>query len=276
MTVFVRALSVLMSVLLIPFYGLTYGIDAISLNTRCEDDHTNIVGIGAYFRSQGAACDGEYLYFSSKTTMLKTEKNGREFVDINLSAIPDELSELGIKHIGGISYYDGLIYAGMEDSKVWDHPIVGVFSPETLELVKYYELDPEVHTRGLPWVAVDSDTGLLCAFDHSKTPGKILFYDVKDDMKPAGETALPETIKSIQGGEFYKGYLYVATNDDTQAVYRVNTADGSFEKMFDRGLTSGSEGEGMTFVEKDNILYLMAFDMGPLFINSNIRWYKVA
>ena len=49
--------------------------------------------------------------------------------------------------------------------------------------------------------------------------------------------------------------------------------DGSVEKVFDRNLTSGSEGEGMTFIEKDGKTILVAMDMGPIFVNAFVREY---
>lgn len=274
MTVFVRVFSVFAAVLLIPLYALTAAIDAVSAGKRTDETSVNIVGIGAYFRSQGVATDGEYLYFSSKTTLYKTDITGREFVGINLSAIPAQLKDIGIKHIGGMSYYGGYIYAGMEDSKVWEHPVVGVFSPDSLGLVKYYELDSAVHTRGLPWVCVNPENGYLYAFDHSKQPEKILIYDVNNEMEPVGEVALSRTVASVQGAEFYGGLLYAATNDETQAVYAVNVETGEVEKFTDRNLTGG-EGEGMTVVTKDGRDCILAFDLGPLFVNTNLRYYPL-
>lgn len=277
---FMRIVSLLTVVCMLPFYLLTYGIDAISAGERTEASSVNVVGIGAYFRSQGITADGESnLYFSSKTTLVKTAADGRSFLAANYSAIPDELAgdEYGIAHIGGLSYYNGFIYAGLEDSKVWKHPMVGVYSAETLEIVEWFELDAAVHTRGLPWVTVDPSTGYLYAFDHSKNPTAILAYDTANGMTPVGEPVqLEQSIPNIQGGEFLNGTLYVATNDDTQAIYTVNVADGTSAKLFDRSLTSGSEGEGMTFITKDGRPCLLAIDMGPLFINANLRRYDIA
>ncbi|MBQ4338727.1 MAG: PQQ-like beta-propeller repeat protein [Clostridia bacterium] len=273
---FMRVISAVTVLVMLPFYLLTYGIDLISVSGRCEEESSNIVGIGAYFRSQGVTADDEgNLYFSSKTTLVKTQADARGFVAANYSAIPDELADnYGIKHIGGLSYYNGYIYAGLEDSKVWDHPIVCVYDAKTLEAVEWFELDDEMHTRGLPWVCVNPENGLLYAFDHSKNPTAVLVYDTADSMKNVGRVELEESIYSIQGAEFCNGILYAATNDDTQAVYAVDVNTGKSEKLFDRNLTSGSEGEGMTFVEKDGETYLLAMDMGPLFINANVRWYE--
>ncbi len=270
-----KILSLIFAVILIPFSILTHGIDLISAAERTDNEKTNVVGIGAYFRSQGMATDGETLYFSSKTTVIRTEADAKTLINANYFAIPDELKELGIAHIGGMSFYNGNIYAGLEDSKVWDYPIVGVFDAETLELVEYYVLDAEVITRGLPWVAVNPENGYLYCMDHSKQPTKILVYDTANEMAFVEEVALSEVVPSIQGAEFYNGILYAATNDETQAIYKINTSSGAVEKYLDRNLTAGSEGEGMTVMIKDGKPVIVAMDMGPLFINAFVREYTI-
>ncbi len=269
-----KILTVFFAVILIPFSVLTHGIDLISEGSRTDYAKTNVVGIGAYFRSQGMTSDGETLYFSSKTTLIRTESDAKELINANYFAIPDELKDLGIKHIGGLSFYNGKIYAGLEDSKVWDYPIVGVFDAQTLELIEYYIMDAEKITRGLPWVCVDPETGYLWCTDHSKNPTVLLAYDTADGMKFVKETKLESSPYAIQGAEIKDGIIYAATNDDTQAIYKINPENGSVEKLFDRNLTSGSEGEGMTFMTKNGETVLIAMDMGPLFINAFVREYS--
>lgn len=269
-----RIISTAMALVLIPFYILTGGIDLISAADRTDSAKVNVVGVGAYFRSQGMTSDGESLYFSSKSTLIRTEGNARTVTAANYSAITDELSgTYGLAHIGGISYYNGKIYAGLEDSKVWDYPTVGVYDAETLELTDYYIMDGDLITRGMPWVCVDPDTGYLYCTDHSKQPTKLLVYDTAAGMAFVREVPLSESVPSIQGAEFMGGVLYAATNDDTQAIYRIDPATGAVEKHLDRNLTSGSEGEGMTFTVKDGKPVLLAMDMGPLFINAFVREY---
>lgn len=270
-----KVLSLAFAVILIPFSILTHGIDLISAGNRTDEEKTNIVGIGAYFHSQGMTSDGETLYFSSKTTLIRTEDDAKTLINANYFAIPDELKELGIAHIGGLSYYNGFIYAGLEDSKVWDYPIVGVYDAETLELVDYYILDAEMITRGLPWVCINPENGLLYCTDHSKEPTKLLVYDTANEMSFVKEVALEASPYAIQGAEFLDGTIYAATNDDTQAVYTIDPDSGAAEKLFDRNLTAGSEGEGMTFMVKDGKTVLIAMDMGPLFINAFVREYNI-
>lgn len=257
---------------------LTLGIDALSAGKRHpEVSKDNVLLIGAAERSQGITTDGKYYYFSSKWGLTKSELDGKTRVKSNPLAIPKELKdEYGLAHIGGISYSkaDNCIYAGLEDSKVWEYPVVAVYDADTLKFTgRYYILDKALHTRGLPWVAVDNDRGLLITLDHSKKANELIFYDIADNMKYVGSVKLSETVRSIQGAEMYGGMLYAATNDDTQAVYKIDPKSGDVSKYFDRNLTKGSEGEGITVLETADGAVFHAIDMGPLFINAFIRHY---
>ena len=158
---------------------------------------------------------------------------------------------------------------------MWDYPIIGVYDAESLEFIDYYIMDDEVITRGMPWVCVNPENGYLYCMDHSKQPTKILVYNTADDMAFVEEVPLSQVVPSIQGAEFLDGTLYAATNDDTQAIYKIDPATGSVEKYLDRNLTAGSEGEGMTFMIKDGKPVIIAMDMGPLFINAFVREYSL-
>ena len=257
---------------------LTLGIDALSAGKRHpEVSKDNVLLIGAAERSQGITTDGKYYYFISKWGLTKSELDGKTRVKSNPLAIPKKLKdEYGLAHIGGISYSkaDNCIYAGLEDSKVWEYPVVAAYDADTLKFTgRYYILDKALHTRGLPWVAVDNDRGLLITLDHSKKANELIFYDIADNMKYVGSVKLSETVRSIQGAEMYGGMLYAATNDDTQAVYKIDPKSGEVSKYFDRNLTKGSEGEGITVLETADGAVFHAIDMGPLFINAFIRHY---
>ena len=271
-----KLISTVLAVIFIPFSALTHGIDLVTSGGHTDTAKTNIVGLGAIFRSQGMTTDGKTFYFSSKTTLIRTKLDSKTVVDADYSAIPDELKEnYGIAHIGGLSYYNGFIYAGMEDSKVWDYPIVGVYDAETLDFIEYFILDSETVTRGLPWVCVDGETGYLYCTDHSKIPTKLLVYATADNMNFVKEIPLSFSVPSIQGAEFHNGTIYAATNDETKAIYKINPENGEVEKYLDRNLLGG-EGEGMTFITKENgETVLVAMDMGTIFINAFVREYPV-
>ena len=271
-----RILSTVFALVLTVLTLTTDGIDLLSQSRRTDISSTNIVGVDAYFHSQGITTDGQTLFFSSKTTLIQTTDDAKTVINANYRAIPDELSEkYAIKHIGGLSYYNGYIYAGLEDSKQWHYPIVGVYDAKTLEMVDYYILDAAKVTRGLPWVCVNPENGLLYCCDHSKQPTKLLVYDTADGMRFIKEIPLRETVEEIQGAEFFGGFILAATNDETQAIYKISPTDGSVEKLLDRNLTKFSEGEGLTVIIKDGKPVILAMDMGPLFVNAFVREYEI-
>ena len=273
--------SVIMAVLFIPLTMLTYGIDAVSASVRTESSRINIAGVSAYLYSQGITTDGEYFWFSSKNTLIKTQDDKKTIVAANYFAIPDELKEqYNSKHIGGISYYSGKIYAGIEDSKTFLNPVIGVYDADTLEMLEYYPIDEKddegnlLIQKGVPWVAVNPDTGYLYTTNHNKTPDKYYYYDVNDSMKRVGSIDVSQSLYGVQGAEFYNGTLYLATFDDTQAIYKADIETGEIVKIIDRNLTAGSEGEGMTVFVRDGKPVIVAMDLGPIFINAFVREYE--
>ena len=270
-----KIISYLLIFLFLPLNVSTYGIDLIGSGKREEEIKINIAGIGAIFRSQGITTDGESLYFSSKTTLIKTDMNGLITEKANLSAISKELREnYGIKHIGGISYYNGKLYCGMEDSKKWQSPAIGVFDAQSLEMTDYYIIDSTLVTRGMPWVAVDGSTGLLWCMDHSKSPTKLLAFDTGNDMALIEETPLLGECGKVQGGEFLDGSLFVASNGDEGAIMKIDVLNGDVQKLYDRSLLGG-EGEGMTIINRDGESKILALDLGTIFVNSFLREYSL-
>ena len=86
---------------------------------------------------------------------------------------------------------------------------------------------------------------------------------------------------AIQGGEVYKGKLYVGTNDSTRAVYTIDVKSGKVEKLFDRIMYQpklidnfGGEGEDLTVYPMEDGTLIHALDIGALLIDSNLRHYK--
>ena len=59
-----KLISTALAVVFIPFSVLTGGIDLVTSGGHTDTAKTNIVGLGAIFRSQGMTTDGETFYFS--------------------------------------------------------------------------------------------------------------------------------------------------------------------------------------------------------------------
>ena len=245
------------------------------------DSNSKVVGLESLERAQGVTTDGEYWYFSGKTSLVKIGFDNQTVYAYNYKALDGELSEnYNSKHIGGISYYNGYIYASLEDSKQWQHPVIALYDAETLEYTGIcHEVSSEIFTRGIPWVAVDAENGFIYA-SHSKTVEEIHCFDL-DTFEYVKSFAISDPMDAIQGGEVYKGKLYVGTNDSTRAVYTIDVKSGKVEKLFDRIMYQpklidnfGGEGEDLTVYPMEDGTLIHALDIGALFIDSNLRHYK--
>ena len=130
---------------------------------------------------------------------------------------------------------------------------VVTFDCETLlPTGEIYDLPNEQFDDGVPWLAVDGETGLLYAtkWDHAKT---LYVYDVNDGMRPVREIALTGLgeLDRIQGGEFYQGTLYLSNDcKESGGVKRILTADvetGEVSVLAERNVgTDNCEAEGLT------------------------------
>ena len=245
------------------------------------DSNSKVVGLESLERAQGVTTDGEYWYFSGKTSLVKIGFDNQTVYAYNYKALDGELSEnYNSKHIGGISYYNGYIYASLEDSKQWQHPVIALYDAETLEYTGIcHEVSSEILTRGIPWVAVDAENVFIYA-SHSKTVEEIHCFDL-DTFEYVKSFTVSDPMDAIQGGEVYKGKLYVGTNDSTRAVYTIDVKSGKVEKLFDRIMYQpklidnfGGEGEDLTVYPMEDGTLIHALDIGALFIDSNLRHYK--
>ncbi len=266
------ALSALVLVLSSIFELATAGTRPAELNK------TILINDQAWEASQDITTDGENFYFSCKYGLIKTKADFETVLVRNADAIPDELQSLGVSHIGGISYYDGKLYCAAEDSKVFKHPYVLVFDAKTLAYTgECYEMDAQRHTKGLPWIAVDPDSGILYCSSRDRSV-ELMRYDLENrcylPSLPLVNDDPAFNLHKIQGAEIFKGTLYTSANNDGQSVAKVNLTDGKAEILFDRRLFPGSEGEGMTVSLTGKGLVLHCLDMSPIFLSAYVRTYE--
>ena len=112
----------------------------------------------ALLMSQGITTDGEYFYTAGSISaldlvgMAKWTVDGFERVAYTHFAIPKEIKEkYNSDHIGGISYYDGKIYAATED-ETDTYNLILIYDAETLEFTgEYYDLGTEYLDDGIPY-----------------------------------------------------------------------------------------------------------------------------
>ena len=215
----------------------------------------------AFVMGQGITTDGEYYYTSGSlaavntTALAKFTVDGMELKKARLNPLPTVCEKRGNNHIGGISYYNGKIYASVEGGETQWACIV-VFDADTLKPTgEIYDLPNEKYDDGVPWCAVDPDTGYLYAsmWDDAKI---IYVYDVNNGMALVKELKLTGLgiIDRIQGGEFLDGTLYLSHdikhNGNFKRIESVNVETGEVKVVAERDVGSENvEAEGMTFTK---------------------------
>jgi len=239
--------------------------------------------VDALTRAQGLTTDGEVYYFSSNFFLLKTTFEG-EVLARNMMAIPTDLLTSGSNHIGGISYYNGLIYAPIEDGSDYLHPYIVLFDAETLQCTgEIHELPQELHTEGVPWVAVDAARG--CFYTAEWNHAKVLnvfdlatFTLIKTVPLVDGE-GNPAELHRIQDAEMHEGLLYCSADiDEAKPILTADPETGVVTKLFDRNL-GDAEAEGLT-IRDDGAggFYIVTTDAGRLngtAVDVHVRTYKL-
>lgn len=242
---------------------------------------TRTVGLQTFERAQGVTTDGKAWYFSGRTSLVKVSLDGETLFACNYGALTKEMKEdYGSAHIGGISYYNGYIYAPIEDSKIWDNPLIALYDAETLSFTGVFKrLSPEILTEGIPWVSCDAERGVFYT-SNAGVEDHLLCFGLTD-FSYKGELPISAAVDQIQGGEVYNGKLYLGTNDATRAVYSVELSTGNVEKLFDRIMYKpmfidnfGGEGEDLTVFPMEDGTTIHALNVGAMFIDSNLRHYK--
>lgn len=247
--------------------------------------HTYIL-FDALTMGQGITTDGEYYYVSGSITALnltslaKIDVDTMEKVDTKINPLPEKCTDRGNNHIGGISWYNGKIYAPVEGGDECYACIV-VFDCETLEPTgEVYDLPNELYGDGVPWCAVDTETGYLYASKWNDIE-TIYVYDTNDSMKLVREIDLKgiEKISRIQGGEFYKGKLYLSedceNNGTMENILEVNVNTGEVRVAAQRDVGGDNiEAEGITFLESENGAVMHVLDYNRA-VGIFVRHYKV-
>ena len=213
----------------------------------------------AFVMGQGVTTDGEYYYTSGAITALDMTGLAKfTFPDMTpvthkINPLPEVCVKRGNNHIGGVSCYNGRIYASVEGGDVCCACVV-TFRCEDLSFAgEVYDLPGDLFPDGVPWLAVDGATGLLYASPWSHA-ANVYVFDVNDGMRLVREIPVQGLgeLDRIQGGEFYEGVLYLSRDvkdaGDVKQVLRFDPATGLAEVCAVReiGDVTRCETEGMT------------------------------
>lgn len=275
------------SVLTLPLLLITLLTSPVAQSTETAElvSTDTFVFEKALLMGQGIATDGEYYYTSGAisaldlTALAKFTVDGMEIVDSHVNPLPKECSKRGDDHIGGISVYNGKIYASVEDSDEYIYPCIVVFDCETLEPTgEVYDLPCDIFDDGVPWCAVDGKTGYLYTSKWTDID-KIYVYDINNSMSFVKEIAISETVHRIQGGEFYNGTLYLSNDieDDgnNKNILSVDVDSGEVEVAAVRDVGGDNiEAEGLTFLPSEDGSVMHVLDYNKV-IGIFVHHYKV-
>ncbi len=245
-------------------------------------DNAEIIGKHTYvlndyhMSSQGVTNDGEYFYFSGNKNLGRADMKTGEITLITTNAIPEELKEKGCNHIGGLSYYNGFVYAAIEDGPDYLNSFIALFDAETLKYTGiYYELPHELHLEGVPWCAIDAERNYL--YTAEWTNAKVLNVFSLDDMSLVKTVTLSEPIDRIQGAEMFDGKLYMSCDEENEKkrIFTLDVETGKVEELFARNVGKALEAEGMTVYkdEKGEPVFCV-LDRGERRQSTNLTLYK--
>lgn len=254
----------IMSILTLPILLITLLTSPVAESTDTAELVSKNVFVfeKALIMGQGITTDGEYYYTSGSITafnfqaLAKFKVDGMNIVKSRVNPLPNVCRDRGNNHIGGISYYNGKIYASVEGGDECYACIV-VFDCETLKPTgEVYDLPNELYDDGIPWLAVNQETGLLYASKWNDAE-YIRVYDINDGMKNVDNIMLSETVHRIQGGEFYNGTLYLSNDIEGYETYKkilsVNVETGEIGVAAIRDVGGDNvEAEGLTFCETED------------------------
>ena len=223
------------------------------------------------FRGQGITTDGEYYYFSYNVGIMKTELDAETVVKQRIFSIPLELFVKGCDHIGGITCYNGKLYASLEDSENRQHPYLLCYDTQTLELINYVALPVEDYEDGVPWCVADPDRGVIYS-GGCKNFDRIYARD-PDTLEYLYTINMETKLENIQGGEGYNGVMYCAASRNGQCIYAINLSTGQVKTVLERNLYGSSEGEDMTILPREDGSFFHVLDIGDIRIGGHLRHY---
>jgi len=223
-------------------------------------------------RSQGVTSDGQAWYFSWQYGLSRVSLDGKKTLSSNTLAIPAEFALKGSNHIGGIDYYNGKIYAPIEDGDAYQHPHIALYNASNLSYTgTAYALPQEIQRDGVPWTAVDAERGFILSSEYDATA--INAYSLTNGQL-VKRIPLSQTIPHLQGAHVYEGHLYATSDSGTKAVYEVDLDTGAVTKALDLPVPSGTEVEGLTFLPRSDGSAMHVLDVAPNRLSVNFRHFR--
>lgn len=249
----------------------------ISGDIKLINDFSYDLSDGVCF-GQGITTDGKYFYgfgalkVADFNCVVKIDAKTGAIVNRNEMCIPHELMLKGYSHLGDGCCYNGKLYVACEDFG-FRNPAIFVYDADTLQFVEYRVIPSECSgDRHVPWCTIKDD---ILYFTQFNNVCEIKMLDMNDGFRYKGSIYIDKTLFKVQGGDFYDGKLYLATDDgDKQKpAYKIDIEKGTCEEYFLRSTGKrNTEAEGMTVCEFENGSLFHLIDVGT---SVHIRSYAL-
>lgn len=223
-------------------------------------------------RSQGVATDGASWFFSWQGGLSHTLD---DYTPIGFNTLPvqaddtpafnlDGTNHVGATHIGDIDYYDGKIYAPVEDGEQgvgpvsvnnpeYQAPRIAIYDATTLAYTGVsYRLPTSSHSDGVPWVAVDRARREVYTAEWGMPRDRLVVTDLQMRNERFLKLVYPDALgpnfrlNRIQGGKVLGDTMYVARDDAAKTIFAIDLRSGLVTKLFSLNPTAANaELEGL-------------------------------
>lgn len=243
------------------------------------------------YMGQDITNDGEYFYTSNTvikemrlTSIAKYGYDGKTMTPIveKLQPMPAEVVKDGYNHLGGISTYNGKLYAAVEGGTKTKACVVVFNTSDLSPTGEVYYISEELLPTEIPWLAVD-ENGFLYASQWKET-NDIHVFDVNNNMEYVKTIKTSVPVQRIQGGDFYNGYLYLSSDtyvDNTQTctckrILKLDVATGEISDFAQRDLGHRTtEAEGLTIFPTPDGANVHVLDWNKKTLTVYLRHYSV-
>jgi hypothetical protein len=229
-------------------------------------------GADALVRSQGVTTDGSGWIFSWQGGLERTTD---AFVPTAIGTIPPQLAvnpslpagggnHVGDNHIGDVDYYNGLVYAPVEDGGESEGPLdvndpeyqdphVALYDARTLLYTGVsYALPVPISEAGVPWVAVDGRHRRVYTAEWDMPHDRLNVWDLQMQFKRFLPLVYPAALGSgfhlsrIQGAKVYGHTMYTTRDDADKTVFSIDLRTGVVTKLFSLKPGVPAELEGLS------------------------------
>jgi hypothetical protein len=203
----------------------------------------------ALLRSQGVTTDGQSWFFSWQGGLQRTLD---DYTPVAANTLPPELAVAGDNHIGDVDYYNGLIYAPLEDGDAYQAPHIALYDARTLLYTGVsYPLDVAIHEAGVPWVAVDRRRAQVYTAEWDMPHDRLNVFDPQMRFKRFLPLRYPASfgpgfhLSRIQGAKVDGHTMYATRDDADKTVFAIDLRSGEVTKLFSLKPGVSAELEGL-------------------------------